>query len=40
MVDLKSQATEKGSEEKGVRVGLEDPWESRGGMARTSLSQR
>lgn len=33
------QAIEIGSETKGGEAGLEDPWESRGSMARASLSQ-
>lgn len=34
MVDLIHQAVEKGSEKKREEAGLEDPWESRGSMAR------
>lgn len=38
MVDLQSQAIQKGSEER-TEAELEEPWESKGGMARPSLSQ-
>lgn len=39
MADLQSQAVEKGSEEERTEVELEELWESKGGMARPSLSQ-
>lgn len=39
MVDLQSQAIEKGSEEERTEAELEELWESKGGMARPSLSQ-
>ena len=39
MVGLQSQAIEKGSEEERTEAELEGLWESKGGMARPSLSQ-